>query len=295
MSNPDQVFVEVEVAGDGNCFYRSLYKAAKYHPDAGVFGRVLACFGIDLGAAASNSNSSAEGAGAKKKSKSKAKTKKARAKSDETEENAFCTAIRHALAERIIGTDLMDGTFSALTEAAGAALGGEEEIWKQAIDAAAEEIAEAFEDPAVFISTSADDFKEQLAEIVREEGVYASQIDYDAIKTILASCDLTLLSAEGRPRRLANISDLRTADADGRSVLMVRRMKALDHYRAYIAEEQFKAHKDEISPKPKSSATKVSVAKFRKTMRVPKGAAASSNENNLTAALAASLKNLGNK
>lgn len=82
------------------------------------------------------------------------------------------------------------------------------------------------------------------------------------------------MSAGGRPQRIANISDLRTADADGKPVLMVRRMKALDHYRAYIAEEQFK---------PKSSVPKVSVAKFTKTMKVPKAA---------SSALAASLKNM---
>lgn len=297
MADPNQVFVEVEVDGDGNCFYRSLYKSAKYHPDASVFNNVLNCFHLDLAAVASVSNSNSSVSSTKGKSKSKTKKLKAKkAKSDETEENAFCTAIRHALAERIIGTALMDGTYAALTEAAGEAIGGEEERWEQLIDAAADEIAEEYEDPAVFISTSADEFKEKLAEIVRMEGVYASQLDYEAVKTILASCEIKLISAEGRPRRAADITELRTADADGRPVLMVRRMKAADHYRAYLTEEQFKAHKDEISPKPKSSVAKVSIAKFRKTLKAPKAAPrgpSNNNENsNFEAALAASLKNM---
>ena len=39
-------YVQVNVGGDGNCFYYSIYGAAKYHVDPTVFPKLLACFEI---------------------------------------------------------------------------------------------------------------------------------------------------------------------------------------------------------------------------------------------------------
>jgi hypothetical protein len=49
--NEDKVnnddYVQMEVRGDGNCFYYSVYGAAKYHVDPTVFGKLLACLEIE--------------------------------------------------------------------------------------------------------------------------------------------------------------------------------------------------------------------------------------------------------
>jgi hypothetical protein len=43
----DDDYVQMEVTGDGNCFYYSVYGAAKYHADSTVFGKLLACLEIE--------------------------------------------------------------------------------------------------------------------------------------------------------------------------------------------------------------------------------------------------------
>ena len=43
----DDDYVQLDVPGDGNCFYYAIYGAAKYHTDPSVYGKLLACFGIE--------------------------------------------------------------------------------------------------------------------------------------------------------------------------------------------------------------------------------------------------------
>ena len=316
----EQVFREVDVAGDGNCFYRALYKAAKYHPDASVFGRVLACFGIELDAAtSSNSNSSSAG----KKSKSKSKTKKVKVKTDRAEESAFATAIRESLAAKVADDlfEVMEAadsghTYKAWHGAALEAIGDSPFRWQAALDEAAFELADPFVErdeegeiveykPEVMAAMSEADFKALVASIISEEGVYASELDYTFIKFLLNQCGIILMSVDLRPERPENVANLRVERA-GRPLLFVRRMRAANHYRAVITNEQYQANKSKIYS-PKSSADKVTVSGLMKvattkkakvsskskTKSKSKGAAAASNsENNLAAALAASLEKM---
>ncbi len=43
----DDDYVQVDVPGDGNCFYYAIYGAAKYHADPSIYGKLLTCFGIE--------------------------------------------------------------------------------------------------------------------------------------------------------------------------------------------------------------------------------------------------------
>jgi hypothetical protein len=42
----DDDYVQIDVTGDGNCFYYSLYGAAKYHADGTTYDKLLTCMGI---------------------------------------------------------------------------------------------------------------------------------------------------------------------------------------------------------------------------------------------------------
>ncbi len=293
----EPVFREVEVVGDGNCFYRALYKTAKYHPDKDVFGHVLDCFDIKLGPAA--------GAGAG-----------GHAETDKVEEDKFVTKIRDSLADKVaagISKQMKaageGSTYEAWHEAAAAALGGADALWNTLIDQASEELAAAFPEPEIMLSMDEEDFNNIIASIIRKESVYASEMDYRIIKFLLAQCRITLRSADLRPDRPENVANLAVDLPDGSPVLIVRRMRALDHYRAFIAEKQYLDNKDRIFPKGKR-AEKVTMSKLRKTAKAKaaskskrksksKGAAAaasnSSNNNinnNLAAAMEASMKNM---
>ncbi len=49
-------WARVNVKGDGNCFFRSLYEAAKFHTDPKVLNQLLECFGVDIENNGSNTN-----------------------------------------------------------------------------------------------------------------------------------------------------------------------------------------------------------------------------------------------
>jgi hypothetical protein len=44
---PPQRFTQMDVSGDGNCFYRALYRVAKEHKDPSVLNRVFTILGAD--------------------------------------------------------------------------------------------------------------------------------------------------------------------------------------------------------------------------------------------------------
>ncbi len=43
----DDDYVQLDVPGDGNCFYYAIYGAAKYHADPSIYGKLLTCFDIE--------------------------------------------------------------------------------------------------------------------------------------------------------------------------------------------------------------------------------------------------------
>jgi hypothetical protein len=39
----DREFVQIDVGGDGSCFYRAVYGAARHHPNGGILEQLYAC------------------------------------------------------------------------------------------------------------------------------------------------------------------------------------------------------------------------------------------------------------
>ncbi len=87
-------WVRINVLGDGNCFYRSLYGAAKYHTDPTVFDDLLRCLG--LGRANLN---------APPKRRFTLRLSKGGANSERPREDAMCRKARTAIANAVKAND----------------------------------------------------------------------------------------------------------------------------------------------------------------------------------------------
>lgn len=283
MAGPRE-FVQLDVEGDGNCFYRAVYGAAKYHP-YGILERFLEC--LDL--------------------------------STDLDEDDFCAAIREKLVEEITG-DLLErmkateGTnlYETLREAAQLAVeGGEPLLWEAALGEASDEFQAEFSDPAHFLELSLRDFKEGFAGIVANSGVYASEMDYKLLEFLLKGCGIDLVSVNpahnARPTLLV--------ERGGRPVLVVRRLLGREHYSFLLPKEVYEAHKSELSKwrknrkiytvdgaaaskANKSATTRKSTksapgsATIRRTRKSKRSNSVSNSNANLAAAIAASMKNI---
>lgn len=87
-------WVRIDVLGDGNCFYRSLYGAAKYHTDLSVFDDLLRCLGLGR----ANLNAPA-------KRRFTLRLSKGGANSEGPREDAMCRKARTAIANAIKADD----------------------------------------------------------------------------------------------------------------------------------------------------------------------------------------------
>lgn len=87
-------WVRLNVLGDGNCFYRSLYGAAKYHTDPAVLDDLLACLGLGR----ANLNAPAPRRFTLRRSKGGANPEQAR-------EDAMCRKARSAIANTVRADD----------------------------------------------------------------------------------------------------------------------------------------------------------------------------------------------
>lgn len=285
MAGPRE-FVQLDVEGDGNCFYRAVYGAAKYHP-YGILERFLMCLDLPT----------------------------------DLDEDDFCAAIREKLVDELTG-DLLErmkaaeGTnvYEILREAAQlAVVGGEPLLWEAALDEASDEFQAEFGDPAYFLELSLDDFKAGFAGIVANSGVYASEMDYKILEFLLKGCGIDLVSVNpahnARPTLLV--------ERGGRPVLVVRRLLGKEHYSFLLPKADYEAHKSELSKWRKNrkiylanaraegaAAGKASVSKAsttrkstkspaaRKTRKSKRANSASNSNANLAAAIAASMKNI---
>jgi hypothetical protein len=275
-------FVQLDVEGDGNCFYRAVYGAAKYHP-YGILERFLLCLDLPT----------------------------------YIDEDDFCHAIRQKLVDEIMG-DLFermrspdgDTLYETLREAAQLAADGEPLLWESALAEASDEFQERFSDADNFLRLSLDDFKGAFAEIIANSGVYASEMDYKILEFLLAQCGIDLISVNpAHNERPALLVERR-----GRPVLLVRRLLNLEHYSFLLPKEVYEEHKSELSEwrrnrkiyrmveantkashtrKSPKSVTKKSIT-IRKT-RKSKSAPSSNNNANLAAAIAASMANASNR
>jgi hypothetical protein len=86
-------WAKVNVAGDGNCFYRSLYEAAKFHTNPDVLGRLLDCFGMTI----ENNAESAADVPAAAEVNAPLKVTKEMIEEAQQEEDDFCTNARFAI------------------------------------------------------------------------------------------------------------------------------------------------------------------------------------------------------
>lgn len=271
-------FVQLDVEGDGNCFYRAVYGAAKYHP-MNILDRFLLCLDLPTG----------------------------------IDEDEFCLAIREKLAAEIRG-DLFEhmhevmgsNLYESMREAAHLAVNGVPLLWAEIIDSASEEFQKRFAEPDEFLEMSMPQFKRRFARIISDSGVYASEMDYKILEFLLAQCGFDLLSV--RPTRGDN-PDL-IVERDGRPVLLVRRLATREHYSYLLPKEVYEAHKAELRKwrkvmaifKVNSAASAPKTRKGNGTTKVrntrrkkPANSAAKSNSNtnnaNLAAAIAASMAN----
>lgn len=278
MAGPRE-FVQLDVEGDGNCFYRAVYGAAKYHP-YGILERFLGCLGLPT----------------------------------DLDEDNFCTAIREKLVEEITG-DLLErmkaaeGTnlYEALREAALLAVeGGEPLLWEAALDEASDEFQAEFSDPAHFLELTLRDFKEGFAGIISNSGVYASEMDYTLLKFLLNGCGFDLVSVNPAHNALPTL----LVERGGRPVLIVRRLLGREHYSFLLPKGVYESHKSELSKWRKNrkiyvADVAVAAAKAAATRKSPKSApgvrrtrkskrnnSAVAENANLAAAIAASMKNI---
>ncbi len=205
-SNADysHIWIDIDVLGDGNCFYRSLYHAALFHVDPTAFKRLLLCFCLNVDDYDNEDTLKVFAADA-----AKAAAKKKTYNKQLAHEHEFCNAARAALANEIKYKDLfkrMDNAdsedykspYAILKEKA--QLG--QEIWSAIIGEFSHAFQHKFRRASTFTDMSEGKFANVYADIVRADREFVTQLEILMVNFMLRHCGLKIhtLNPDGKYR-----------------------------------------------------------------------------------------------
>jgi hypothetical protein len=207
-------YLQFDVAGDGNCFYRALYNSAKFHATPGTLDRLLRCIdgpeGID--------------------------------------EDTFVDVIRQKLAsgirgklmERLAAADNTPG-FTIYHKIRQAAVTATRNANNERRSPFLWNAFKSEASPVFFKQLKQSEFKKLLANIVSRDTVYASEIDIALVLFMLRTCGpnavhISLLS----PDDVAAPADTK----EGLPNLLLRRLG--EHYNFYVKGMVYNEHTGEL-------------------------------------------------
>jgi hypothetical protein len=205
-SNADysHIWIDIDVIGDGNCFYRSLYHAALFHVDKTAFKRLLLCFCLNVDDYDNENTLKVFATDA-----AKAAAKKKKYDKELAHEHEFCNAARAALANEIKYKDLfkrMDNADSEDYKSPYAILKEKAELGQELWSAIIAEFSHAFQRKfrraSTFTDMSEGKFANVYADIVRTDREFVSQLEILMVNFMLRHCGLKIhtLNPDGKYR-----------------------------------------------------------------------------------------------
>ena len=201
-SNPDysHIWIDIDVIGDGNCFYRSLYHAALFHLDPTAFKRLLLCFCLNVDEYDNEDTLKAfmkVAANGKKVPKQLA------------HEHKFCNAARAALTNEIKYKDLferMDNYDSEDYASPYTILKATAELGQETWEATTQEFSagfnKIFRNASTLTDMSEGQFANVYADIVRADREFVTQLEILMVNFMLRHCGLKIhtLNPDGKYR-----------------------------------------------------------------------------------------------
>jgi hypothetical protein len=213
---PDD-YLQFDTIGDGNCFYRSLYNAAKFHIIPGTFERLLNCLGLPANISEKEFSNQLRKIVAKEV-RGDLLQRIAQAENPAKRGYTIYHQIRqHATAVRDLPFIPPDSLWNLYRK-----------------DASAEFKKEILKSPKFFLDLNEEKFKDILASIVAKDCVFVSELDISLIDFIVSSCGPNSVHIQ----RISP-SDLRAPNDmhNGVPNILIRRIR--NHYNFYVKGSKF--------------------------------------------------------
>jgi hypothetical protein len=162
-------FIQVDVGGDGNCFYRALYRVAHDSKDPTMLKRVFTILGADTG----------------------------KMGTEEMGQTALRAAAARLIAEKV---EDPEGIYERLKGAAEMPK-AEQLFFKMMVDEAAYGVAPIYRRIKSYTrrKNGKDAFYKNLSRVVGRNGEYASEADYYMIRDLLEAKGILLISTDSAP------------------------------------------------------------------------------------------------
>jgi hypothetical protein len=167
----------VDVIGDGNCFYRSLYNAALFNHDSRAFQRLLECFGMDSADYDDISGTDLD-----------ALAVHVEAEHELPAEKQFSDTIRAKVAEKIRGSLLDDMGNSATNTTL--KVFAEAGALKEAVREFSGTFRKEFRKLSDIPTMSRKVFKEKFAKVFATDCAFVSELEINVMNFILEPCGL---------------------------------------------------------------------------------------------------------